>query len=230
MLFRSTRRNTSACSRPCHAPPGKPPCRRCKRFTARPSLTRRSTRSSIAAYKYSFNRSGYDWQALAGWYAGQVTIGSGFAGSIADAGFKGEVQYYFRKDDLPDHFTSTLETDYAFPKGWYGNISLLYNSRGSTGPLPSGLSPALQFSPKNLMPTRWNGLVTVSKNFSPILNSTVSVLYAPGMNLVFFLPGLKYNLSPNWDLDWVWQSFFASSENAWEARLHRMYVRLKLSY
>ena len=80
------------------------------------------------------------------------------------------------------------------------------------------------------MPTRWNGLVTVSKNFSPILNGTVSVLYAPGMNLVFFLPGLKYNLSPNWDLDWVWQSFFASSENTWEARLHRMYVRLKLSY
>ncbi len=34
-------------------------------------------------------------QLITGWYNEHLTLGAGWAGNIKDAGFKGEVQYFF---------------------------------------------------------------------------------------------------------------------------------------
>lgn len=46
------------------------------------------------AIKYNFNRSNHDWQLIAGLNQKRMTLGIGWQGSIGEAGFKGEAQYF----------------------------------------------------------------------------------------------------------------------------------------
>lgn len=185
---------------------------------------------SITAVKHAWNRFGYDWQAIAGWYRDQLTLGGGWAGSIKEAGFKGEVQYFFRNAENPSLLNVSLEADYAFKKGWYLNAGLLYNDKGTTGTFNDLNGINFRFTPKYLMPTRWNFLVSGGKSFTPLLSGYATTLFAPGSNLLLFLPSLKYNVSDAFDVDWIWQSFWASDENRFSALGHRMFLRIKWNF
>lgn len=184
---------------------------------------------SITAVKYSFNQQGYDFQVLAGWYKGQITVGSGWAGSIGEAGFKGEVQYYLPASGQSGLFNSSIEIDYAFKKGWYVNGGLLFNS-GGTSTATGWETLKFDFSPKYLMPTRWNMIATTAKAFTPRFSLTTSLLYAPGSNLLLILPALKYNLADDLDADLIGQSFFYGNKQSFEARQHRLTLRLKWNF
>ncbi|HJS56045.1 MAG TPA: hypothetical protein VJ765_15950, partial [Chitinophagaceae bacterium] len=80
---------------------------------------------SIGAVKYSFNKWNYDMQFIGGWYNEHLTLGSGWAGYIKDAGFKGELQYFMRNKDSAGHLNLSLESDYMFKKGWYMGLGFL---------------------------------------------------------------------------------------------------------
>lgn len=183
----------------------------------------------VAAFKYDFNKSGYDIQFLTGIYDNRFTAGAGWAGSIKGAGFKGELQYYAGKATQKAHFNASLEADYAFKKGWYLNSGVLYNSEGLFTNVTGFDSLNFKFTPVNLMPTKWNIVVTGSKEITPLFTCTTSLLYAPGTNLLLLLPSLRYNLATNLDADLVWQSFFAETDG-FKALNHRAFLRLKLSF
>lgn len=183
----------------------------------------------VAAVKYDFNKTGYDIQLIAGIYQKRFTIGAGWAGSIRDAGFKGELQYYAGSATQKAHFNAGLETDYAFQNGWYLNTGILYNSEGLLSNINSFDSLNFKFTPLNLMPTKWNFVVTGSKQITPLFTCTTSLLYAPGTNLLLLLPSFNYNLATNLDADVVWQSFFAETSH-FKALNHRVFLRLKLSF
>ena len=143
----------------------------------------------IAAIKYSLNKWNYDMQLITGWYKNHPTLGAGWAGYIKDAGFKGEVQYFFANKDSIHHLNITLEGDYMFKKGWYVNVGMLLNNDGLYKPIKSWDTINLKLSPENLMPTKWNIIITTAKEFTPLLSMNMSMLYAPGTNLfIFFLP------------------------------------------
>ena len=57
----------------------------------------------------------------------------------------------------------------------------------------------------------------------------MNVVYAPGPDLLILFPSLRYNLHTNWDLDLVWQSFFAETTR-WEPLTHSGFFRLKWSF
>lgn len=185
---------------------------------------------NVSAIKYNLNRFGYDMQLITGLFKENLTIGAGWAGSIKDAGFKGEFQYFFRNKDSSDHFNLSLETDYMFKKGWYVNTSMLYNNHGLSKPVNNWQSISLKLSPENPMPTRWNFIVTSSKEFTPILSGNVSAVYAPGTKLLILLPSLQYNIAANLDLSLVWQSFFTSFNDTFRAVNHHCFLRIKLNY
>lgn len=189
-----------------------------------------SRNSNTTAVKYSLNKWNYDMQFITGWYQKHLTLGVGWAGNIKDAGFKGEAQYFFTNRDSTDHLNISLEGDYVFKKGWYANMSLLLNSRGMYKPVNNWNSLNLQLSPENLMPTKWNLMVTMSKELTPLLSANMSVLYAPGTNLLILLPALRYNIATNLDADLVWQSFFAEMDNQFEDVSHRCFLRMKWSF
>ncbi|MFN5847631.1 MAG: hypothetical protein ACK43K_04015, partial [Chitinophagales bacterium] len=87
----------------------------------------------------------------------------------------------------------------------------------------------LNFSPTVLMPTKWNFIIAAGKELTPLLSANLSVLFAPGTDLLLLLPGLKYSLSENLYVDLIWQSFFANI-NQFEALNHRGFIRLKYNF
>lgn len=185
---------------------------------------------NVAAIKYSFNKWNYDMQLITGWYKDHPTLGAGWAGYIKDAGFKGEVQYFFRTRDSTDHLNLVLESDYMFKKGWYVNAGFLFNNLGLTSPVANWDSINLKLSPENLMPTKWNLIVSSSREFTPLISAQISVLYAPGTNLVILLPSFQYNMATNLDINLVWQSFFTETASRFEAVNHRCFLRMKWSF
>jgi hypothetical protein len=189
-----------------------------------------NAKQSIAALKHAWNRSGYDLQLVTGWYRNQLTIGGGWAGSIKEAGFKGEIQYYIQNNEERSLLNISLEADYAFKKGWYLNSGILFNDRGSTGKFNALEGIDFRFTPKYLMPTRWNFLLTTGKSFTPLFSGYVTTLYAPGSNLLLLLPSLRYNVSDEIDFDCIWQSFWASSEEDFSSLGHRLFLRLKWNF
>lgn len=185
---------------------------------------------NIAALRYNLNKWGYDMQLITGWYNEHITLGAGWAGNIGDAGFKGEAQYFFRDKDSIDHFNMSLEGDYMFKKGWYLNVGLLFTNQGLYRPVKDWGAINLKLSPENLMPTKWNFILTTSKEITPLLTANISMLYSPGTNLFILLPAFKYNLATNLDIDLIGQSFFGQLNNRFEAVNHRVYLRMKWSF
>ncbi|WP_276370226.1 hypothetical protein [Chryseolinea sp. H1M3-3] len=187
------------------------------------------SKNTVAAIKYFTNKWNYDFQFSGGVYQEIVTLGTGWSGSINNTGFKGELQYFFANDSA-GQFNMTLEADYIFEKSWYLNVGMLFNSYGITRPVETLDLTTFQLSPQNLMPTKWNAAVTVTKEFTPLLSGNLSVIYAPGTNLMILLPGLKYNLATNIDFDLIWQSFFAEQQNTFESVMHRGFLRVKWNF
>ncbi|MCC8426492.1 DUF1302 family protein [Mucilaginibacter sp. UR6-11] len=185
---------------------------------------------NVAALKYALNKWGYDLQLITGWYYKNPTIGAGWAGSIKDAGFKGEVQYFLPGRDSTNHLNLTLQGDYMFKNGWYVNLGLLFNNRGLNKSLNNWGNLNLGLSPENLMPTKWNIIATTTKELTPLLSANLSILYAPGTNLLILYPSFRYNLATNLDADLVWQSFFAEQAHVFEAVSHICFLRLKWNF
>jgi len=184
----------------------------------------------VGALKYYVNKSGYDIQLLAGIYQNRFTMGTGWAGSIKDAGFKGEIQYFLPGNDSAGVLNISLESDYVFKNGWYINGSLLFNSEGLSQPVTDWDNFNFKLSPVSLMPTEWNFMVGTGKEFTPRFSGNLGFLYAPGTNLVILLPSFKYNLATDLDADLVWQSFFSELEDGFSAVNHRIFLRLKWSF
>ena len=182
----------------------------------------------IAAAKYFTNYREYDLQWNAGLYQNIFTAGFGWAGSIKDVGFKGETQFYAKEDSLT-RLLLVLEADYIFKNGWYISLAFMYNEKGLNGPLNGLTKLNFRASPRSLMPTKWNLLVNSTKEFTPLFSGSMNLVYAPGANLLILFPSLRYNLETNWDLEFVWQSFFAEV-NAFEALSHTGYLRLRWSF
>ncbi len=187
------------------------------------------TTEQVLAGKYFFNTGGYDIQLLAGIYGNRFTAGAGWAGSIGDAGFKGETQFFTKTSAEKFQINVTVESDYVFESGWYINGSFLFNNNGLYSKILNPLQLNFNFSPANLMPTRWNFIIATGKEITPLFSANISFLYAPGTNLLLILPGFKYSLGENLNVDLVWQSFYASLDQ-FEALNHRGFLRLKYNF
>lgn len=184
---------------------------------------------TIAAARYFTHIKKYDLQWIAGYYPRVFTAGFGWAGSIRDIGFKGELQYYSRHKDSLANWNLTAEADYVFANGWYVFTGGLYNQNGLSRRLADWSAVSFQASPRNLMPCRWNWIVGSTKELTPLFTSSLSLVYSPGVNMLIVFPSIKYNLSTNLDLDVVWQSFFAEMKK-FQAVTHTGYLRLKWSF
>lgn len=184
----------------------------------------------ITAMKYFTKIANYDLQFIGGLFQDQVTMGFGWSGSIDEAGFKGEIQYYFEGNNYPEQLNAVLEADYVFGSGWYVSTGALFNSHGTTKPAIFWELSSLRFSPRNLMPTKWNTMLVVSKEITPLLAVTATVIYSPVTNLVLILPSLTYSLIDDLDVSFVWQSFLSEQTSGFDDLSHRCFLRFRYSY
>ena len=80
------------------------------------------------------------------------------------------------------------------------------------------------------MPTKWNMVLTVSKQITPLFTGTFTGIYSPGSMLLILLPSIQYNLATNLDFDLVWQSFYAEQYDAFDIITQRGFLRIKWSF
>ncbi|MCW5925133.1 MAG: hypothetical protein KIS77_22645 [Saprospiraceae bacterium] len=189
--------------------------------------------STIAALLYRFNRGGYDFQILGGWFRDDLAVGTGWAGSIGNAGFKGEATWFQPRQSLGDStglLSLTLGGDYSFQNGWYIGGAFLYTSGGSDGAEALEQLATQQLSAKRLMPFRYSLLGQVAKSITPLFTANLSLIYCPGADAFITFPVLTYSLSDNWDANLVAQSFFAPAGGQFKNLGNALIFRLKWGF
>lgn len=171
-----------------------------------------SLENSVAAALYKFNLKGYDFQALGGYFRGDLAIGAGWAGNIKNVGFKGEGTAFIPLSTSQDSISSinfSLGADYSFDNGTYLTAGILYNSNAKRN---RGLGGQNVFtalpSAKNLFPSTWTFALQSSYQISPLISFALVGIYAPDNDLTIIVPTLTYSIVENWDLDLIDQTVF----------------------
>jgi hypothetical protein len=186
----------------------------------------------IASILYKFNKKKYDYQFLAGLYNTDLVIGGGWAGSIGNAGFKGEASYFHPYKKLTDTtgvLSASVMMDYTFKDAWYISGSFLFNSNPS-GYFGNGGIYTTNLSAKSLFPFRYSYYAGVAKNIATVFNLNASVIYSPENNSLILFPAFAYNASENLDLDITIQSFFSSEQGKYKSQGTAVYLRGKWSF
>lgn len=190
---------------------------------------------SIIAMLYKFNIFKYDFQVLGGNYNTDLALGLGWAGSIKDAGFKGEATYFHNRNHFAQSkgvFTGTLGLDYSFKDGVYTNIGFLFNSSGIAKYTPGFSLFSLYgqtLSAKNLMPTKYTFMLQTSKALGQAWNVGLVTVYGTGIHLWILVPTISYAIKENWDIDFTMQSFFVQ-QNIYKNLGNSVNLRLRFSY
>ena len=185
----------------------------------------------IAAAMYKFNKWSYDIQFITGVYQKDWVIGTGWAGNLKNAGFKGEVSYFVPYEvylSSQNVLSASVSLDYAFKKGLYINGSFLYNSNANDTSGNLGNLVYADVTAKNLMPFEFSGFLQLAKEFSPIISATASFIYSPTNQSLILIPSLKYSIANNWELDYTGQSFFELDN--FETIGNSRYLRLRWSF
>jgi hypothetical protein len=187
----------------------------------------------IVALLYKWNRKKYDFQLLTGIYQTDFVIGGGWAGSIKEAGFKGEMSYFIPKQnslDSSENFCLSLMADQTFKKDWYASITMLYNSNPTNAFLISEGIYNFNVSAKMLFPFRYNFHFTALKTISPISSFNFSFIYSPEKNTLILIPSFTWNVATDFDLDFMAQSFFADQIESYENLGTNIFIRSRWSF
>lgn len=169
---------------------------------------------SVAALMYGFNTDGYDIQVLGGYYRNRLSAGGGWAGSIGQTGFKGEVMLFTDLENT-DSGSSTnivlaVSVDHMFDNSVFMILEALYNKEGGRdnfllfGEPPTADNPSF---------SRFQFTSQFSYPFSPILNGSVASIWYPDEEALFFYPTLTYSVMQDLDFNVLTQIFIGSDDS-----------------
>lgn len=187
----------------------------------------------IAALLYRWNAQRYDFQVLAGRSLTDWMAGGGWAGSIGQSGFKGELSYFQPAKNITDTtgvLTATVMADRSFPHEWYASLSALYISSADTTENNSANLINSQLSAKKLFPYRFSIAGTVSKQLNPVRTLQCTIVYSPSRNDFILFPSVSWNLLTNFDLDLTGQGFAAARKKTRLVQAGAIYLRGKWSF
>lgn len=193
----------------------------------------------IGAAMYKFNRWTYDFQLIGGWWKEDVVIGGGWAGNLKTAGFKGEVTYFHPQEMWQDSvgtLSASISFDYMFNTNTYTMIGLMYGSAGMDQTLNLNdlsnlsLGAASLPSAKNLMPTKYNMLVSVSQPITPLISGSLVAIYSPGVDLLFAMPSISISIASNWDFSIFGQTTFLDNGSVFKNFGTSIFARIKYGF
>lgn len=185
------------------------------------------------AFMYKFNKWKYDFQYLGGIWQADLVVGAGWAGSIAKAGFKGEVSYFHPRKKITDTtgiLSFSLMTDKTFTKDWYLALSFLYNSNRIeiTRSQPGFFSTSL--NAKNLFPYQYTFYTSATKTFSPVSSLTTTIIYSPDKNTLILYPSWTRNLAENVDFDLTLQAYAGKVLSVYKLNGISLFIRGKFNF
>jgi hypothetical protein len=194
-----------------------------------------SGKNVTAAALYRFNVKGYDIQVLGGYYAGtDFTVGAGFSGSLFKGGLSGEVTYFHPQESFGDTtgtFVLTLAYNYTFKNSLMLQFEGLYNGYGNKSADFNVVDfYFMQLTPQNLSLTRFSVFGQISYPFTPLFQGTLSAMYNPNDNSIYFGPSLVYSLKNNFELALFAQYFTSRTPIDEGGKGTFIYWRLKWSF
>jgi hypothetical protein len=192
----------------------------------------------VGAAMWKINKFNYDLQFLGGIAQGDIAMGTGWAGNLKGAGFKGEMTYFHRAVDTEfnqgytNMFLGAVSMDYSFANSLYLNASVMYNSQGSAHPeigfITVGLKPG---TVRDLSPYTWSTFIQSAYQISPLFYSSLALIGYPGSDTFFVNPGLTISALQNLDIDLIGQLFYGKKQNGnFGSVLWAAYIRIKWSF
>lgn len=198
--------------------------------------------SLTAAALYKFNKWSYDFQFFGGMMQTDITAGLGWSGNIGGAGFTGEASWFRDIDNFSDTtgiIIASISGNYIFKNQLMLNMSIIYNSNGSTDlayQTSSGLlgSFSTMFSSslnvKNLTPSRFDVFAQLSYPATPLINVSLSAMLNPYDKSAYIGPSTTFNLSDNISLMLVGQIFTGENLSEFGDYGQMYYLDLKWAF
>jgi hypothetical protein len=188
---------------------------------------------TVSAMMYKWNMKGYDLQILGGKVRRDLAVGTGWAGNLGQAGFKGEVTYLHPYiGEMKPTMLASLASDYSFRNGLYLHGSVLYNSSGKLNPDLLVFDPISNQPPtlRTLSTNVFSTFVQVVKPVNPIFNTSLSMIYYPSTNGIFVNPALTFSATKNIDLDLIGQLYWDKFTGEYRSLARIAYFRFKYSF
>ncbi|NQV03274.1 MAG: hypothetical protein HQ542_11550 [Bacteroidia bacterium] len=181
-----------------------------------------------------FNLWQYDIQLMGGLVDDQdYVIGTGWSGNISQAGFRGEVSYFYPKNPSKDTsgvLLATMGLDYSFSNSLYLIFQVFYNQ------LPPNFQPETLLSvyqappsPKTLSFAEWNIFLQGTYPITPLFDVNLAVMYYPDLNGYFIGPNINYSIRQNIDLSFFLQYFNGRFANTGPQQDQKLYFQACIS-
>ncbi|MBK7302564.1 MAG: hypothetical protein IPI90_04775 [Saprospiraceae bacterium] len=189
---------------------------------------------STGAFLMKWNRWQYDFQFLAGHFRNDAVLGAAWAGNLGNAGFKGEFTCFvpglFEQSTEKASVGISIMSDYSWKNGYYGIISLLYQSNIQSGVLPINSISSSNLSAKNLFPFTWSLYSGMSKQFADRWMVNASFIYAPPQKALIFLPSTGFEINEAFDVDFTAQFFWGDQSSKFDNVSNAFYLRGRYSF
>jgi len=187
-----------------------------------------------SALLYRFNKWNYDFQFLGGILNEEdYVLGTGWAGNILKASFRGEVSYFHPKKNFSDTsgvFSLSLGSEYAFKNSFVLQFEFLYRQTKSGNIQSFADYYNMTLSAKNLSFTDLSIMMQGSYPVTPLFNVSLAVMYFPKLDGIFIGPSLSYSLTENIDFSLIAQSFSGQFTSGLTNHFNMGFLRLKLNF
>lgn len=165
---------------------------------------------------YRFNRNGYDLQFLGGYVNDRWLTGFGWAGSIGEAGFKGELRWSYLDQLVAHGLVFSIGMDRTYEPGWLVAAEFLHNGEIYSEQKASLLGLAYPY--KNA------GLVQVTRQFNPVWSAGLVALVATNETYMC-MPSVIYSVGNDWEVMLTGISRLLQSEDD-----NSLFLRLRWSF
>jgi hypothetical protein len=171
-------------------------------------------RESVGAFMYATNSRGYDFQLIGGYYKERLAMGGGWAGSIRESGFKGEVMVFTDLNEAANspgtNFVIGISGDHMFDNSIFLIVEGFYNHAGGREDF---LLFGSSLSADNPSFSRYQLMTQASYPFSPIWNGSFAAIWYPDEEALFLSPSVSYSLHQNIDVNLLTQIFIGSNDS-----------------
>lgn len=185
-----------------------------------------------AAGLYRFNKWGYDFQFLSGYFNSEDFVaGAGWSGAFGSVSFRGEMSWF----QPMEHFTDSSGTGIftiGFDKVFKNNSMLQFQFMYCNN--PADYNDFLSFytgslSTKELAFSKFTPFGLYSYPVTPLLTISVSGMLFPDLDGYFAGSSLDFSLAENVDFSLYWQHF-SSEVNNLKTRMNLGFLRIKYSF
>jgi hypothetical protein len=185
-----------------------------------------------AAALYRFNKWGYDFQFLSGYFNSEDFVaGAGWSGAFGSVSFRGEISWFQPIEHFPDS-TGTGIFTIGFDKVFKNNSMLQFQFMYCNN--PADYENFLSFytgslSTKELAFSKFTPFGLYSYPITPLLTISVSGMLFPDLKGYFGGSSLDFSMAENIDFSLYWQHF-SSEVNNLKTRMNLGFLRIKYSF